>query len=279
MKKDSFLLKFLYGTVPGRVLLKLLAQPALSKLGGWFLSSRLSGWIVPCYIRKHHIDMKNVEVPAGGFSSFNAFFIRRRKFWSYDLTSEHLISPCDGYLTIAEIGQETVFSIKNTKFSVEDLLKSGELAERFRGGIAFIFRLTPAEYHRYCYAADGDIIHAKKVRGKLHCVRPIALRNIPVFVQNSREYQVMHTENFGMMVQMEIGALLVGKIKNDSSYLRRGYAQAGEEKGFFEFGGSTVILLLQKNMVQPNMALYERKDEEGEIQVQMGEFIAGKDSQ
>lgn len=274
--KDSFLLRFLYGTVPGRALLKLLVQPAVSKLGGRLFSSRISGWIVPYYIRKYHIDMKNVEVPEGGFSSFNAFFTRKRNLWSYDLTDAHLISPCDGYLTAAGIEEETVFSIKNTLFSVGDLLENRELAESFKGGTAFIFRLTPAEYHRYCYAADGDIVRMKRIRGKLHCVRPIALRNAPVFVQNSREYQVIRTENFGMLVQMEIGALLVGKIRNHESFLRRGSVQAGEEKGYFEFGGSTIILLLQKDMVRPNTALYGRRDAEGEIKVRLGEFIAEK---
>lgn len=274
--KDSYLLRFLYGTVPGRALLKLFVQPAFSKLGGRLLSSRVSGWIVPYYIRKYHIEMKNVEVPEGGFPSFNAFFIRKRSLWSYDLTDDHLISPCDGYLTVAEIEKGTVFSIKNTAFSVEDLLKNRELAQSFRGGTAFIFRLTPAEYHRYCYAADGDIVRTKKIQGKLHCVRPVALRNVPVYVQNSREYQVIRTDHFGMLVQMEIGALLVGKIRNHESFPGRGSVQAGEEKGYFEFGGSTIVLLLQKDTVRPNTALYERRDAEGEIKVCMGEFIAGR---
>lgn len=272
--KDSYILRFLYGTVPGRALLKLFVQPAFSKLGGRLLSSRASGWIVPYYIRKYHIDMKNVEVPEGGFPSFNAFFTRKRSLWSYDLTNDHLISPCDGYLTVAEIEKGTVFCIKNTVFSVEDLLENGKLAESFRGGFALIFRLTPAEYHRYCYAADGDIVRMKRIRGKLHCVRPVALRNIPVFVQNSREYQVIRTKHFGMLVQMEIGALLVGKIRNHESFPGKGSVQAGEEKGYFEFGGSTIILLLQRDTVRLNTALYERRDSRGEIQVRMGEFIA-----
>lgn len=274
--RDSFLLRFLYGTVPGRAVLKLLVQPGISKLGGRLLSTRASRWFVPYYVKKHHIDMRSVEVPKGGFPSFNAFFTRRRRGWSYDLTSDHLISPCDGYLTVSEIEAGTVFSIKNTLFSVEDLLNDRKLAERFRGGTSFIFRLTPAEYHRYCYAADGDISHVERIRGKLHCVRPIALRSVPVFVHNSREYQVIRTENFGMMVQMEIGALLVGKIRNDGRCLKRGSVQAGEEKGYFEFGGSTIILLLQKDMVCTDTPLYERRSVDGEIQVHMGEAIARK---
>lgn len=267
-------IKFLYGTIPGRLLLKLLAAPWVSKIAGCFLSSAASRWMISPYIRKHRIDMKNIEVPENGFSSFNAFFVRKRRCVSYELSYEHLLSPCDGHLTIADIEENMVFSIKNTVFSLEDLLCDGGLAEKFRRGTAFIFRLMPADYHRYCYAADGDLICAEKIPGKLHCVRPVALRSVPVFVQNSREYQVLRTDAFGVMVQMEIGALLVGKIHNHREYLKTGRVQAGEEKGYFEFGGSTIVLLVQKDIVTPNTSLYERKDGEGEMQVQMGEAIA-----
>ncbi len=60
----------------------------------------------------------------------------------------------------------------------------------------------------------GKVLRARKIRGKLHCVRPIALRTVPVFAQNSREYEVIAAGKFGIVVQMEIGALLVGKINN-----------------------------------------------------------------
>ena len=60
----------------------------------------------------------------------------------------------------------------------------------------------------------AKVLRARKIRGKLHCVRPIALRTVPVFAQNSREYEVIAAGKFGIVVQMEIGALLVGKINN-----------------------------------------------------------------
>ena len=47
----------------------------------------------------------------------------------------------------------------------------------------------------------------------MHCVRPIAMEKYPVYVQNTREYTLIDTENFGQVVQMEIGALLVGKYR------------------------------------------------------------------
>lgn len=272
--RESLVLRLLYRTVPGRMVLKLLVQPKFSRAVGRYLSSRASGWLVPYYIRKYKIDMSDIEIPSGGFSSFNEFFTRKRKAGCFDMTCGHLISPCDGFLSFIRITEDTVLDIKNTRFTLDDLLKDHKLAGQFREGYALIFRLTPANYHRYCYVSNGKIIFKRKIRGMLHCIRPIALRNVPVFAQNSREYQVIGTERFGTVVQMEVGALLVGKIRNDVSALKSGYAQRGKEKGYFEFGGSTIIILLQKNTICYNEKLYMKQRSGGEIPVHMGEYVA-----
>lgn len=272
--RESPALRFLYNTLPGRVLLRLLVQPAVSRAAGAYLSSGASKWLVSCYIRKHKIDMKDIVIPAGGFSSFNDFFIRKRKAGDIDAAPGHLISPCDGLLSYLKIEGTTVLDIKNTRFTLEDLLKDQKLAGQFGGGTALVLRLTPAHYHRYCHAVEGKVLQHRKIRGKLHCVRPIALRTVPVFVQNSREYQVVRSKEFGTVIQMEVGALLVGKIQNNSLPPGHRYVRQGREKGYFEFGGSTIILLFQENKLRLSEKLCSRKNSDGEIPVRMGEFLA-----
>lgn len=163
--RGSLLLWFLYRTVPGRMVLKLLVQPKVSEVVGYYLSSGASKWIVPYYIQKHKIDMSDIDIPLGGFSSFNDFFARERSTECFDMTCGHLISPCDGFLSFVRIAEDTVLDIKNTRFTLDDLLKDHELAGQFREGIALIFRLTPANYHRYCYVANGKVIHHRKIQG------------------------------------------------------------------------------------------------------------------
>lgn len=89
------------------------------------------------------------------------------------------------------------------------------------------------------YVKESEVID-----GCLHCVRPAAYSSVPVFVENSREYIVLSTPAFGTVVQMEVGALLVGKIHNFRSNRR---VFQGQEKGYFEFGGSTILVLVKKN--------------------------------
>ncbi len=272
--KDSIMLRFLYGTVWGRLLLKLLVQPPVSKIAGVFLSSHLSAGLVPYYIKKWKINMKDVEIPEDGFSSFNDFFTRRKKVKYDNAKNDWLKSPCEGWMSFLKIRRNIVFNIKNTRFSLEDLLKDSKLAEKFRNGAALVFRLTPADYHRYYYGASGKVLCHRKIQGKLHCVRPVALRTVPVFAQNTREYEIIATKEFGTILQMEIGALLVGKIHNYERFWEPNEVEAGMEKGYFEFGGSTIMLLFQKDAVRLLEKLYARSNADGEIKVAAGEEIA-----
>ena len=229
--KDSFLLSFLYDTVPGRLLLRPLIGKKVSALAGSFLSSKASALFIPYFIRKHKIPMKGMAVPGKGFSSFNDFFTRKRTKAVPVPEEGYLMSPCDGFLTVIDISEDQVFHIKGCRFTLDALLQDKELSERFKEGRALIFRLTPTHYHRYCYPAGGEIIRERRIEGKYHCVRPIALRRFPVFIENTREYQVIRTDRFKDIVQMEVGAMLVGRISNKKRppEARRG----GRGKGVF----------------------------------------------
>lgn len=269
--KDTLTLRFLYRTCLGRMVLKVLVHPWVSKVAGSVLSSRLSKFFIPHFIKKNNINMDGVIVPEGGFASFNDFFTRKQEIKELDVPYGTLISPCDGLLTPLKIKKDSTFAIKGSRYSMNDLLRNAELARKFEGGVALIFRLTPTHYHRYCYPADGHIHGNKRIDGELHCVRPIALRTLPVFVRNSREYQVIETEEFGTIAQMEVGALMVGKISNHKRPLIKGDVKAGEEKGYFEFGGSTIVLFFQKDAIRLKRSLYSKDHEE--IPVKLGEAI------
>lgn len=271
------MLRFLYGTVPGRILLKILVQPGVSKAAGRFLSSRLSAGLIPYYMRKWGIDERDMIIPRGGFFSFNDFFTRRKNIKWSGADKEWLKSPCDGWMSLFKIRRNIVFDIKNTQFSLEDLLRDSGLSKKFCNGAALVFRLTPGDYHRYYYGTGGRILCHRKIQGKLHCVRPVALRRVPVFAQNTREYEVIQTKTFGTVIQMEVGALLVGKIHNHNRSKKTVIAEEGTEKGYFEFGGSTIILLFQKDVVGLDQKLYGRRNDNGEIRVQAGECIAKRE--
>ena len=268
--KDTKSLNLLYNTPAGRSVLKLLVNPAVSKTAGVFLDSSASRLLVDSFIKKNDIDLECIMIPKGGFESFNAFFTRERKHIEFSDNPLDFCSPCDGFLSHFDIDESSCFSIKNTKYTLTEMLKSEKIASYYRGGKALIFRLTPKHYHRYHFIDDGKIIGTKKIPGVLHCVRPIATEKYPVYVQNSRELTVYKSDNFGYIAQIEVGALLVGRICNHplDKFVKR-----GDEKGCFEFGGSTIVLLLQKNKIALND---ETENSADEVPVILGETIGHK---
>lgn len=265
---ESLSLRFLYRTACGRALLKALVKPGLSRFVGRFLDSPCSKPLIGPFRRRNGIDMRGVIVPEGGFLSFNSFFCRQRSDLSVDRDPRYLVSPCDGLLSVFPIGEDSRFAIKHTDYSLEELLQDPALAGEFRDGLALIFRLTPAHYHRYIYPEDGVVLREKKIPGELHTVRPIATEQVPVYVRNSREYALLQSENLGSLVQMEVGALLVGRITNLPT---SGFVTRGQERGYFEFGGSTIVLLLRKGTVKMLPAFSEE-----EIPVCLGQRIGTK---
>lgn len=246
------LLSFLYTNILGRMLLKPLIQPQVSKLAGRYLSSALSKWLIPKFIERNEIDMDIYE--ECDYSSFNDFFTRKIKPDCRPVPEDLdvLISPCDCLATVYPIQENTTFSIKNTEYTLRSLLRSPRLAKRFRGGYAYVLRLTVEDYHRYLYSVSGKQSKNYHIDGTFHTVNPIANDYLPIYKENTREYTVIRSKEFGDVLQMEVGALLVGKISNhkQSTVITR-----GEEKGFFEYGGSTIVVLTQKGRVTPRSDL------------------------
>lgn len=264
------LLEKLYHHKAGRMLLKPLLHPVVSKAGGRLLDSGLSRWLISPFIRSHSIDMKEYEQKR--YKSYNDFFKRKMLpgMRCIDTDRNSLVSPCDSRLSVYRINGRNIFSIKHTKYTVKSLLKNKKLADLFEGGYIWIFRLSVEDYHRYIYVDNGKVSKSYKISGIFHTVNPVANDYYPIYKENTREYSLIKTENFGMLLQMEVGALLVGKIENRPGDKK---VRRGEEKGNFAFGGSTVILMTQKDTVRPDKDLLHYSVRGIETKVRLGERV------
>lgn len=266
-------LTFLYKTIPGRFFLKLLASRALSKLCGAFLDSRLSFFLIKGFVKNNGINPDDYQLE--GIKSFNQFFRRKIKEGKrpFDMEENHLCAPCDGLLSVWKISKDTVLPVKQSQYTLKALLQNQELADEFMDGLCLVFRLCVDNYHRYAYAESGKKGPNIFIPGILHTVRPIALEESPVFTENCREYTTIESPLFGKLIQMEVGAMLVGRIVNLEG---EGRAVRGKEKGFFEYGGSTVILLIKKDMAKINEEIIQNSQRGIESPVKMGEMIGEK---
>ena len=263
----------MYGSAVGRVFLKTLTAPAVSRIAGSFMDSRPSKLLIKPFIKRSGIDTSQYIME--GFRSYNDFFTRvvKPEKRPVDFTPEHLISPCDSKLTVYKISKNSIFRIKGSRYRVRDLLQNDFLAQRYCGGYCLIFRLEVDDYHRYCYIDNGIKTDNTFIAGELHTVNPIALEKYNIYKRNSREYTVLHTEHFGDVVQVEVGAMMVGRIVNhhgECAFFR------GQEKGKFEFGGSTIVMLFGKDTIIPDRDILVNSSEGIETVVKYGEKIGVK---
>lgn len=268
--KESSSLRFLYHTWPGRILLRMLTARWVSKLCGAFLDSRMSKPLIGKFVKSNGIDLTQFE--SDHFRCFNDCFCRKIKEGGRPIPTDENVffAPCDGLLSAYRITEDTVLPVKQSAYTIPSLLQNKQLAARYQNGTCLVFRLCVNHYHRYCYPASGTKGENVFIKGKLHTVRPIALESCPVFVENCREYTLIDTDRFGQVVQMEVGALLVGKIKNHHG---AGAVIRGHEKGMFLYGGSTIILLLEKDAVQVKEAFFSATENGEETPIRLGDNL------
>ena len=265
------ILNFLYGTVPGRILLKGLTARPVSKAAGAFMDSAFSIPLIRPFVRKNGIRLEDFF--SDSLRCFNDCFSRRIRpeLRPVDPSPDALVAPCDGLLSVYPIQKDTVIPAKQSMYTINDLLGGDPAAARFEGGVCLVFRLFVNHYHRYCYPDGGRPLRSGFIPGELHTVRPIALGQLPVFVRNCREYALLETDHLGTVAQIEVGAMLVGKIANHPAPER---FERGDEKGMFLYGGSTVILLIEPGRIHIPKEAFALSAEEREIPVCMGERIA-----
>ena len=225
------MLDFLYNTRPGRVLLRPLTGRTVSRLVGHALDTRLSGLLVKPFVKGHDMDMEEYETPHS-YPTFNKFFTRKIKESArpMDRRPGVLMAPCDGYLRAFKIDDDMVLPVKQSRYNLKDLLGGDPAYRKFRNGLCLVFRLQVTDYHRYCFFDGGTASAPVFIGGRLHTVQPVALRRVPVFTENCRSYTMLDSDYFGPAAQIEVGALLVGKICNKPL---TGRVERGQEKGFF----------------------------------------------
>lgn len=264
-------LEFLYKTAFGRLLLKPLISRPVSRICGAYLDTKLSKCHIKSFARNNNINTDDYILD--NIHSFNDFFCRRIKdgLRPVEMSEDKFVAPCDGLLTVYPITSDSVIPVKQSVYTISDLLSDAKLAEAFNGGYCLVYRLCVDHYHRYGYVETGAKGANRFLRGKLHTVRPIALSEYPVFVRNCREYCTIDAGSHGKLIQMEVGAMLVGRIVNevaDPSNVVR-----GREKGHFEYGGSTIIVLTQRDKVKVREDITDATLNGVETPVKFGEVV------
>ena len=274
----DFFMRLAYNYRLGKLLhWPLFGQAFFSRLLGYYADCRVSRRRIAGTIKDLGIDMSEVAVPEQGFACFNDFFARRLKADARPLAAAKttLISPADCRLLVyPRLEALDCIPVKGSRFNVAELLGApgGGLAGEFAGGSLCVCRLCPADYHRYHFPADGKLLRRWLLRGKYHSVHPFALHTgLKVFTQNLRQVNELELVDLGKAAFIEVGAFAVSSIQETFG---GGEFRKGEEKGYFAFGGSTIIMIFRAGSIEFDADLVAKSAENMECLVRMGEQIA-----
>ncbi len=242
-----------------------------SYYGGLMDSPRSVDKIEP-FVNEYDIDLSIAQKQE--FSSFNDFFIRKLKPEARPINTDSnvVVSPADGkIMAYADISDQD-FIVKGYQFNIKEFLDDTALAEKYNDGSLIIVRVCPVDYHRFHFPVSGKVSSVTAIEGDYYSVNPIAVKKIiEVFCLNKREYVTISTREFGDVIMAEVGATMVGSIIQT---YKGDIAAIGEEKGYFKFGGSSVLLLFEKGKIRIDGDLLKNTVNNLETEVKIGERIA-----
>lgn len=192
----------------------------LTRLAGWGANKR-AGWltklVIDLFVRYYKVDMKEAQNPdTASYRTFNDFFTRplREDARPIDTDPNILVMPADGIISQAGgIDNDKILQAKGHDYTLEALLAGNyQLADQFRNGSFVTTYLSPRDYHRVHMPCNGILREMIYVPGDLFSVNPLTAQNIAnLFARNERVICRFDTE-FGPMVQILVGATIVGSI-------------------------------------------------------------------
>lgn len=246
-------LEWIYESPIGKNITELIIKKKLfSKVYGMFCDTKLSTNKIQSFVKEFDIDMTITKKAVDEFISFNDFFTRELTLISRPINKDKdvLISPGDGrVLAHQNINLDNVIQIKGITYSINELISNTDVAKTFQNGTCVILRLAPTDYHRFHFVDSGITCDSHLINGHYYSVNPIALKTIPkLFCENKREWSLFKSDNFDDILYIEVGATCVGSIFQ--TYKPNIRVNKGDEKGYFKFGGSTVILFFKKDCVK-----------------------------
>jgi len=237
-------------------------------------------WIAP-----YKVNMSVFKYPDyRNYSTVNDWFKRelspdpyysQRPIAQY-LNQSIIVSPCDARVMVfPNVTSNMSLWIKGDKFSVTDLLGGyTDRSKNFINGALVILRLARQDYHRFHLPVTAYINETFFLGGTLYSVGFDAIRSNNEVLYNQRVVTYLDTKsyaNIGTVAYVAVGAACVGSVFMEHS--TNTFVLKGDQLGYFQFGGSTIVLIFQPNTIQFSSDLIFQSSRQVESLVRVGQEI------
>ncbi len=269
-------LRWIYGTTCGKVALHGLVKRAIfSRILGYMKNRRSSRKDIKSFIAEYGIHMEESILQAHEFGSFNEFFYRRLKPQARPVCpgTDTAAFPADGrHMGWQCAADMSGVFVKGQSFDLPALLGSSALGEQYAQGTVILSRLCPTDYHRFHFPVDGTPGESRPIPGPLASVSPYCLRSrLSWLWTNKRELTLLQSPEWGQVAILEVGATGVGGIRQ--TYTPGSPICKGDEKGYFYFGGSTVMTFFEPGRIRLADDLLEASSRHMELFARQGDLM------
>jgi len=231
------------------------------------------------FIKQYKLNVTELLEPdPTSYNTFNEFFYRKLRLDARPIESPEdpkvLVSPADSRLMVfVDVDEATKFWIKKKDFTLSGLLHGQHTASHFVNGTILIARLAPQDYHRFHVPCDAKVGPSSDFNGTYYTVNPMAVHRLPVFTENRRVVTLMHSDTFGAIAYVSVGAVMVASVILTGAAKEDVQLTKGDEVGYFAFGGSTVVIVFENGSVKWDDDLLTNSRNGIETLVRMGERI------
>jgi phosphatidylserine decarboxylase len=267
-------LKWAYGNPLGKIALhSFIKRPAFSRWYGKRMDKSSTQSKIKPFIDDYGLNVQEFAETPDSYASFNEFFYRKLKADARPISDDTIVFPADGrHLAFQNIDDIDGFFVKGQTFDLPELIGDSELSSQYSGGSLILSRLCPVDYHRFHFPVSGHASNTRLINGPLFSVSPIALsRNLNYLWQNKRTITQIQTKSVGKVLMMEIGATCVGSIQQ--TYQTEQTVNKGDEKGYFEFGGSSTIAIFEPGAICFSDDLLTNSSKQIETYAKMGDSM------
>ncbi len=210
----------------------------------------------------------NPEEDYRAYRTFNQFFARHYKPGMRPIAAIDddgiIVSPADftfvGWWQISQLNEIYVqkpLNIKGIQWSINELLKDSDYADRFKGGVFAHGFLNTYDYHRWHSPVAGEIIEARIIKGLAYLdvtTKKAIVDGKTVNVLDALDgtgYQFQQTRGLvvidspiGLVACLPMGMAQVSSVvltADEGVTIRK-----GEELGYFQFGGSDFVMVFER---------------------------------
>ncbi|KAI0058418.1 hypothetical protein BV25DRAFT_1891260 [Artomyces pyxidatus] len=235
---------------------------------------------IPGFVKFFKVKMEDFEPSdLDKFHNFDEFFVRRLRPGARPIAEAEddtlAVIPSDCRAVFFETVAETKkLWIKAREFTIAQLIEDEKAALTWAEGRVGSFRLSLQDYHHYHSPVSGKVAWWKSIPGETYGVDPLAINSdVDVLGRNERTAVCIDSAEFGKVLFVAIGAQDVGSCNLTPTVEEHGVLKKGDEIGWFQFGGSSIVVAFEKERITFDEDLLDVSYRGIEMDVQMGQSM------